>query len=876
MTTLAQLTLTTHVAHALGQRRLQLGRQFGLGPLGARTALVLWVLASLFLRLDAPAWKHASARYGECFRRVRGQRSFSIFDPVRYLVQGVFLLCVAPFPDRSKRGLILTFFCWLQRRIRLTTASVDAVWMAGMTALPDSGVIRHTRLWVRKLGRTGRLLVFGTMSLLAVVLVSLLVTQPFNYMAQFVFVSLLFSLALVVRKIPGRFSLLMLMVLSVTISGRYIWWRYTSTLNWTNTQDLFFGVLLLAAETYSWVVLLLGYIQVAWPLNRQPAPLPTDTSFWPVVDLMIPTYNEDLSVVRPTVYAALGMDWPADRLNIYLLDDGHRESFRAFAQEAGINYISRPKNDHAKAGNLNYALKQTSGDLIAIFDCDHIPTRSFLQLTVGHFLRDPKLALVQTPHHFFSPDPFEKNLGHFGTRPNENTLFYGLVQDGNDLWNAAFFCGSCAVLRRTALDEIGGFAVETVTEDAHTALYLHRAGWNSAYLRIPQAAGLATDSLASHIGQRIRWARGMVQIFRLDNPLLGKGLSLFQRLCYTNAMLHFLSGVPRLIYLTAPLAFLLAHSYIVYAPALAILLNVVPHLLHANVTSSVLQGNYRRTMWGEIYETVLSWYIARPTLVALFAPQKGAFNVTAKGGLIQSRYYDWKISMPYVVLALLNGLGLLFGAWRLWKGPADEVNTVLITMVWVLFNMVILGGALAVAAELRQVRETHRVPTALPACIRLENGHVLTATLSDFSEGGVGVTLAESATVALHSSVRVYLTRGDREFSFPGSVVRSQDKSIGVQLDILQRQKQIDLVQCVFARADAWLAWQGRLETDRPLDSLRGVVRLGISGYYQAARYMPFPISIILRMGAGFAAWLLSFLPHFPSAVVSGRVGRSS
>src|SRR5690606_15137263 len=128
------------------------------------------------------------------------------------------------------------------------------------------------------------------------------------------------------------------------------------------------------------------------------------------------------------------------------------------------------------------------------------------------------------------PDPFERNLGHFGTQPNEYTLFYGLVQDGNDLWNAAFFCGACAIVRRSALDAIGGFAVETVTEDAHTALRLHRAGYNSAYLRIPQAAGLATESLSAHIGQRIRWARGMVQIFRMDNPLLGKGLKFFQRI----------------------------------------------------------------------------------------------------------------------------------------------------------------------------------------------------------------------------------------------------------------------------------------------------------------------------------------------------------
>jgi GT2 family glycosyltransferase len=114
------------------------------------------------------------------------------------------------------------------------------------------------------------------------------------------------------------------------------------------------------------------------------------------------------------------------------------------------------------------------------------------------------------------------------------------VQDGNDFWNATFFCGSCAVLRREALDEIGGIAVETVTEDAHTSLRMQSNGWNTAYINIPQAAGLATERLSAHVGQRIRWARGMIQILRTDNPLFAPKLNFAQRLCYFNAMAHFL------------------------------------------------------------------------------------------------------------------------------------------------------------------------------------------------------------------------------------------------------------------------------------------------------------------------------------------------
>lgn len=196
------------------------------------------------------------------------------------------------------------------------------------------------------------------------------------------------------------------------------------------------------------------------------------------------------------------------------------------------------------------------------------------------------------------------------------------------MWDASFFCGSCAVIKRSALDEIGGIAVETVTEDAHTSLRLHRLGYTSAYIRIPLAAGLATESLSAHIGQRIRWARGMVQILRLDNPLFGKGLNLGQRLCYFNAMLHFLSGIPRLIFLTAPLAFLILHAYIIYAPAAAIALYMLPHIV---LTNSRLQGKVRHSFWGEVYETVLAWYIARPTTVALFAPTRASSTSPPRG-----------------------------------------------------------------------------------------------------------------------------------------------------------------------------------------------------------------------------------------------------
>lgn len=582
----------------------------------------------------------------------------------------------------------------------------------------------------------------------------------------------------------------------------------------------------------------------------------------PTIDIMVPTYNEDMSVVKPTIYAALGIDWPKEKLNIWLLDDGGREEFREFAEQVGVKYVARTTHEHAKAGNINNALKQATGEFVAIFDCDHVPTRSFLQLTLGWFFKDKKLGMMQTPHHFFSPDPFERNLGRFRRTPNEGTLFYGLLQDGNDMWDATFFCGSCAVLRRSALDEVGGIAVETVTEDAHTSLRLHRRGWTSAYIRIPQAAGLATESLSAHIGQRIRWARGMVQIFRLDNPLLGKGLKLAQRICYANAMLHFLSGIPRLIFLTAPLAFLLMHAYIIFAPALAIALYVIPHIVHSSLTNSKIQGKYRHSFWSEIYETVLAWYIARPTTVALLNPHKGKFNVTAKGGLVEHQHVDWVITRPYLILVLLNFAGLILGIWRMSFGPQDEIWTVAMSMAWVFYNMIILGGAVAVSVETKQVRQSHRVEIAMPAAIARKDGHIFPCTLRDYSDGGVGVELREGSVLNDGENITLMLKRGQQEYSFPAKVTRVFGQKAGLRMDNMSVAQHIEFIQCTFARADTWALWQDSFAQDKPVESLLDILKLGFRGYQSLADYAP---PILRSVFIGFTTlvtWTVSFIPR--------------
>ena len=844
------------VSERLGAR-YQLYRSHGAPAFSAALGCFWVILAWLFLPLEHPRWQAIRERHRELYPHIRAERPRPL-DPARYLLQTLWLM-ITSGPEDADRP---------RKRRRSGISQFMARYHAWLDALPQRFSTRTHHLDNQKeLGHLHpqlRRIILGVIVVFSSLLALLCITQPFNPMSQFIFLVLLWAVAMMVRRIPGRFSALMLIVLSLTVSCRYIWWRYTSTLNWNDPVSLVCGLILLIAETYAWVVLVLGYFQVVWPLNRQPVPLPKDMSQWPTVDIFVPTYNEDLNVVKNTIYASLGIDWPKDKLTIWILDDGGRETFRQFAETVGVKYIARTTHEHAKAGNINNALKYAKGEFVSIFDCDHVPTRSFLQMTMGWFLKEKELAMMQTPHHFFSPDPFERNLGRFRKTPNEGTLFYGLVQDGNDMWDATFFCGSCAVIRRAPLDQIGGIAVETVTEDAHTSLRLHRLGYSSAYMRIPQAAGLATESLSAHIGQRIRWARGMVQIFRLDNPLLGKGLKLPQRLCYVNAMFHFLSGIPRLVFLTAPLAFLLLHAYIIYAPALMIALFVVPHMIHASLTNSKIQGKYRHSFWSEIYETVLAWYIAPPTMVALVAPHKGKFNVTAKGGLVEEEYVDWVISRPYIFLVLLNIFGVMVGIWRYFYGPENEVLTVFVSIAWVFYNLVVLGGAVAVSVESKQLRRAHRVEISMPAAIAREDGHLFSCTVHDFSDGGLGIKINGQAQVLEGQKVNLLLKRGQQEYVFPAQVVRVSGNEIGLQLMPLTTRQHIDFVQCTFARADTWALWQDSFPEDKPLESLMDILKLGFRGYRHLAEFAPSSVKMIFRSLTSLVSWIVSFVPRRP------------
>lgn len=561
------------------------------------------------------------------------------------------------------------------------------------------------------------------------------------------------------RTLRGRqYARLVVIFLSLFLALRYMHWRATESLPLQfGLVAMVCGLLLFLAEGYGFVNMLLGFFINSEPFERESIPLPEDESRLPHVDVYIPTYNEDPIILRPTVIAATQMDYPADRLHVYILDDGgttqkcndrdpakaaaaraRAAELKAIAERYGAGYLTREKNEHAKAGNLNNALQHTRGELLLILDCDHIPTADLLQRTVGFFLADPKLFVLQTPHNFVSPDPVERNLDTYRTSPAENELFYDVMQPGLDFWGTSFFCGSAAILRRSVVDELGGVSGQTITEDAETTLDALSLGYRSAYYRRPMVSGLQPETYTGFIVQRVRWGQGMLQIFTLKNPWLQPRLRLTQRVLYTNFAFYWGFAPARIIMLMAPPAYLIFGINLCDTTAVELLAYSVPSLVASMISTQFFYGRVRWPFISQLYETVQSFYVLRGMIEVLRRPRSPSFKVTPKGELLDEDFIS-SLARPFYVFLAVTLLGIGLGAYRLSVRPWSA-GAIAFVMSWALLDVLLLLGALGITYERRQRRAEPRCLQDEPVCLRID-GHRIDARSTDASASGLGVCL---------------------------------------------------------------------------------------------------------------------------------------
>ena len=278
------------------------------------------------------------------------------------------------------------------------------------------------------------------------------------------------------------------------------------------------------------------------------------THRFPSVDVFIPTYNEEIDVLEKTIYGAKHLDYPD--FKVWVLDDGSREWLKKFCEEAGVGYMTRSEHEHAKAGNLNNGLAKTSGELFAIFDADFIPAKNFLRRTVGFFVFNKDIGIVQTPQHFFNKDPVQSNLYLDKVWPDEQRLFFSSMAPCRDGWNAAFCCGSCSIIRREAVEKVGGIPTSSITEDLLTTLCLLTVGYRTVYLNEKLSQGMAANSVAGYFIQRGRWCRGGIQCFFVpEGPLRAKGLTILQRVLFAPYS-WVIQPITRMVLLLTPILYL--------------------------------------------------------------------------------------------------------------------------------------------------------------------------------------------------------------------------------------------------------------------------------------------------------------------------------
>ncbi len=590
---------------------------------------------------------------------------------------------------------------------------------------------------------------------------------PVDRFLQGVLAAVLIAMLLVLRRHPHLGWLRLTFVgISGFLTARYFFWRTFQTLGYDDPASFVAALALYGAECYG--ILMFGFSAFvnARPIRRQPVGTVTA---WPSVDVFVPTYDEPVEVVKATLVAATAMDYPG-AFQVHLLDDGGtwekchdpdplkaaraRERARALRElcaATGARYLTRRDNRHAKAGNLNAALTRTSGELVLVLDCDHIPTVDFLRHTAAHFAADERLFLVQTPHFFVTPDPIEKNLALFNRMPAENDMFYEAIQPGLDFWESSFFCGSAALLRRQALEEIGGFSGISVTEDAETALSLHERGWRSRYLLKPMISGLQPETFTSFVKQRIRWAQGTVQLFLLKNPLRLKGLRLWQKLSYLNCMLFWFFPFARVVFLLAPLCYLYFGLHIYDAGIRDIAAYTLPYLLALTLNANYLFGRVRWFLISEIYETMQSLFSLPAVFDTLRHPHKPRFTVTPKGEQLYDDFIS-PLARPFYLLILLT-LGGLVSGWLRWQAFPEQRPLTSITLLWAGFNLIILIAALGALYERRQRRHTPRLPADDMTATLLIGGKALQARIQDFSIGGAALKVKGTASLERKSAI---------------------------------------------------------------------------------------------------------------------------
>ena len=631
---------------------------------------------------------------------------------------------------------------------------------------------------------------------------------------------------------PWSYALMEGVLLVVAL--RYFAWRAT-TLNTAHPLSLVCSGVLFAAElTY----LLTAGLQLLPALRYDPTLCSRQADQrqdWieinnPSVDIWIPTYNEPERMIKRAILTCRNLNY--QNRSITVLDDGHRPAVARLAAELGVGYLSRDGNAHRKAGNLNHALAHTNGDFIAVFDCDFMPFSGFLERSLG-FFADPRVALVQTPQHYFQPEFHNRNLGLSVVMPSDLDYFFRYLQVIRDRFNAVICCGTSYVVRRSALEDIGGYVTSCLIEDHQTSTKLLTRGWSIRYLNEVLSMGEVPRTFADFLDQRLRWMQGNIQIFFRPRELpLWTALDRGQQSFYLNLALSLLTPLWRLLYLLLPLLSLILGFTLIAAPPLEYLAYGVPFVLLLHILPSWLSDYHQFQFWNEVYETLFC-VPGFTRLLQILRQPFGVFGgiVTSKDSTTERQDLNVTLSWPllamlavivmtlllrYVLPLLISGLG----AWK------DSYEGESLMLSWNVYNAMVLAVAALACIDQPNRRATDRFPIRRIGCLRVA-GQQAWGTTFDISEQGALFALQQSHPELCSGPATLQLMEPPLELK--AQVLRVRNGQVALTFSDPDSTSELTLLSLIYngeepfhrprrlSISDALLHWLGSLWRPDPI-----------------------------------------------------------
>ncbi len=571
------------------------------------------------------------------------------------------------------------------------------------------------------------------------------------YLGLFSICILIVSSLLAKRSKKGRKAFI---VLSSVYSIVYLFWRAFFTLPTDSVINFFFAFLLFMAEAIGHIQSLIFKVLFWEDYKEPPASLDSFLEL-PTVDILISTYNEPEELLKLTAIGCLNIDYPKEKVNIFLCDDGRRQKVKELADQLGIGYITRTDNKHAKAGNINNALTQTKGEFILLLDADMVPHPRILKRILPQFT-DPKVGFVQTPQVFYNADPFQYNLYMENFIPNEQDFFMRKIQAGKARYNAVMHVGTNAIFRRSALLEIGGVPYGSITEDMLTGMLLQNKGYKSVFIKDTLALGLSPDKFSDLVKQRDRWARGGIQIAKNWRIWRLPGLSFMQKLLYTDSIVYWFYGLRKMVFILTPSLVTFLGVSVLNVEPLKLVAFFLPGYLASVIQFRSLFKSDRTMAWAHIYDTVLAPFASWAVIKELFLPDT-KFVVTPKTREEDKGGLNVKLAHPHIIVLLTNLIAAGFILNHMFRTDQIRYDLYTINLFWIIYNSLGLIVAVLVTIERPRIRHKERFATDLGAeiCCETEIGCCQEGRILDISEGGLRVGFAKPVSPQIGEVIKV-------------------------------------------------------------------------------------------------------------------------